>query len=1014
MPTLDDFAALGEKLLDADKFGWLEPLSELGEKWRIIAQNVRAAKADAKDIDTVQGLFDFFKGKLEEDWLVELFDDLDLGDLREKLLEFEELYANLPEEARELAAPVGDTAEKAVKPGKTDERPVGYRDDWVDGNDGREIAVPIPDFSADHEGSLGPLDFDLDFGASAHLTCEPNGLWPYSRDDVKGGLLQISCGAEVKASAGGTLPFNSGKLGGDASARARAELMYFRRPSSPKAIFAGELARAVRAMPNPFSLPGVWEAVAQHRLEGIILALDGTTEVELKLAVGKTADLPKVLSAELGITGNVRVNRKAAYVASIRQTGDAALGTQQLALAISRNKSAAHQWGVGVGLEVDISPLAGRVHTLLSEAMGEWTKEIEKIRPYLKPGTWLQDKAGDELEKLAEKLLKDHDGLREALIVDLGVVLGTADDSDDEGIAQALVGRITEKLDTFIVTTSEKAESKAGAAVEKLVESLPALAGDPIKEKLNETLTGLLEDLQDKLKGEIEGLAKAKPKQVTKALKKLGVKVEKAAKQADTATKGLVELVDKFEELMKQALAALEDSARHKIGVQLAFEESRVSELDMEIVATIDSTSAEAKRLYKAAMTGRFAELQALLEDGGKADGFTIDPDKSAIRRFVKVSRKTGFSFVAFGLEVKSELLLLGEADFKVLGNGDITVIAKSEATRSADGPREGRTASFVTMHDLLLARLDEDRAPELQRSMELTLKASHRDKSLKAREVSEFIDSLTSAGLASKDRVKRAAEVYEEWSSTGGSDARHPAGDIDLTFAFPRDSVTGLVARGQAIRDELESEAAPIVTAKCFAVALDACLRTGRISQRGFDDSLKELRKRKGSAKTDNLTDHEWLFGVVQGQRIDGGVAVNRHHRKVMRISSDEVKWRDLTNAIIAMNALADMLQVIAAIYHARPRSQSFANGWDEDDYADHKLLLAKTSSRWINLNQEWIFWFGRGMGKRTLAFLLTLTALVNRTSVADVIDGKLGDDMLSITMTRKDGDKPAEPVSI
>ena len=973
---------------------WLGALEELGRNAAVLSARI-GELAQGEDIASPDGLLGFMRGRIDDSHVVAAFQSLGLASLRDKLARFDDILAALPDEVKCLMAPVGCCG---------------------------EVRLPMKLLSLAETGATGALGFNLAVEAESHLACEAGALWPYRGDNVAPGLVRISIGGGLEAGGKGTIPFQSGpfesgEVTAGASAGVAAELMFFGRPSSPQAIFAGELVRMLPELPNPFALASVWDAASGGWFEGAVAAIDGHAEAQVALSLGRGIDLPNVLSGKIAITGSVSVRRKAGYVLSVRREGCAELGSLRLHVALSRNKSAASSWGLGLGLELDVVPLAGRVHAVLAEALGKWSAGLEDIKPYLHPGSWIRKELAGELGTFATELVKD-DGLRMGLVEDFGLLLGTSQ-AEASSVAGLLRDRIADKLGAMAGLALGDAQAKAGEAVATITASLPALAGDETRATLEGALRGVLGRFQAALNDEIATISQTSaPQEVADALQSIGVRTADGVAAADTALAGLRDLIAHYDELFHASLAAAKDSAKQLVGAQLSFEESRESSLDMEVVATIDACTPEAEALYRSLLSGKLAAVQRLFDAGGKAPGFELDRDASSIRRFARVSRKTGFAFVGFGVELTASEVLSGEADLRLLANGEIAVVARGELTRSRQGPREGRSLSLFSATALLLAKAQDDggagREPRFQQATALGMTASHNDTSLKAGEVTGLLSSLAGAGLIAADRVKRASEIYKEWSLPGGSDARHPAGDIAVAMRMDSAGLQRLLALGRDIAADLARPGVGPTTRRVFETALEAMLHTGRISGRELDRRICQAREERYFAASKDLAERAMLLGYLQAERSQAGSDVMRRSAPIATAPrAAGPRMATLTNAMLAMNGMADMLQLMAQITDARPSRTEGDGGWTVSDYRDRELALAASTREWLRLGSEWIFWFKPEMSSATTAFLLALVSLATDRTVAQTVAGALGDPFFTITMVRQSGE-PADRIPV
>ncbi|OYQ34759.1 hypothetical protein CHU93_02095 [Sandarakinorhabdus cyanobacteriorum] len=1011
MTKLSDILTIGDKAVAFTRdLDWLQSLATIGEQWTALAAKLNNL-AEGETIDSIESLLAFLRGKLENDLVVEAFDALGLAELRTKLLASTEVYDQLPEAAKLLAAPLAAFAETESASAEDAPQPLGFRDDWVDGADPGKVSLPLSLLREEAAGTTGKVDFNLALSADVELSCEAGALWPYRRDAVTPGLLQLTLGGRLEAKAGGKLPFSSGSLSADVAAGGAAELMYFVRPADTNAIYASEVLRALPDLPSPFALRPVWNAMATTRLEGVIVAIDGYVDTDLALSFGRDIDLPKVLAGKLGITVKTSFKRKAAYVLSVRSIGSAALGKQRLLIALSRNKSAANNWGVGLGLELDLAPLVGRIHAVLDEALGEWSSELDRIRPFLNPGTWIRTKLATELSNLASKLIKDP-ALRDGLTADLGVLLGTSD-ADASALEELLFAKAADKLGEVAGLATGLAQDKASEAVAGIVAALPTLAQDGARELLSDAVGKIVGLFQTAVNETIEDVStKAKPKDVGKALQAIGVEIGKKVEKADDAAAGLRALIERFDGLLRRAVEKTGESAMRKIGVQLSLDEQLETGLEMEVVGMIDACTPEAEALYGQLLRGKLSGLQTLFDDGRTVPGFTLDRDRSSIRRFSRASTKLGFAFVGFGLEISAFELLASEAEIRLVGNGDIVVFARGELTKEVNGPREGRTLTFVSTLDLMLARvaaMDSDlHRTRTTQAITVGIVASHRDKSLKAGEVTGYLTGLADAGLVRRDRVDKAGAIYESWVPSSGSDAKHPAGDITVAMTLGSTDLQQLLELGRALQAELKTKDAFPETTQVFAAGLDAMVRTGRLKESSLLAELADAGDAGFFSTKQKEADRALLFGYLQSERRQAGVPVARRDGRIANGPRDVgPPMANLINAMLALEGLANLLQLMAEIYDADPADIAGKGGWTEKDYRRSEALLAASSREWLKLNREWIVWFKDSISRPTQAFLLSLIALSSNQSVTAVAEAQLGDPHFHITMTPQFGEK-------
>src|SRR3954452_8950522 len=353
----------------------------------------------------------------------------------------------------------------------------------------------------------GGASYALSLKANAALIIEAGDSWPYS-DPMPGPLLRMRAEGGLEPSASATLPFSAGSLSASASASAHCALEYYFAPEDQQSLYAFAVAQHLGILPDPFDFDSVWDAFAKSDLAGIHYEFEGEASVDVAVAIADGSAFGSLATIELGAKISVGVQLGGKFFLTFRRGPRGANGEPRIVAALSRQRSRGVDLGASLGITVDLAGLASRVHGILAKALGEWDAVLAEIRPYLSPGTWLQNKAGNLIETEAKNLLKD-DALRSAVVRDLQTLIGIGD-SEDSALVDWLTGQLGGALDSV----SGWARDHAAAALNVtnvLGGKLPAFAQVDIRPKLQAAADKLIAHAQNELEKKVKDLFANKP-----------------------------------------------------------------------------------------------------------------------------------------------------------------------------------------------------------------------------------------------------------------------------------------------------------------------------------------------------------------------------------------------------------------------------------------------------------------------------------------------------------------------
>jgi hypothetical protein len=952
-------------------------LNELGGQWGALTAKLPTLHKPADVVEWLSGAVGTADAEA-------IFASAGLSNLYQEIVAAKDWFTKIPKEYWRLVQPLGDFVE-------TENPNVATRPGWINGDDPGLVHVELSTPQGAWRAAEDKLDFTFTAAAGATLEAEAGALWPFKGDGVAPGLLRISAAGKIEGSAAATLPFPHGSIGGSAEAKAEPAIHYFFRPADSRRLYAGAVAAAIPNLADPFSLASVSRAFALSDLEGLIVTFDGSADVKVDIALGEQANLPaELFKVDAKITVSVGVKRDAAYQFSLRAGARDAKGGRAILTTLSRNKNAAVNWGLGVDLTLDLSGAAKRLHELLEPIAKQWDDALTKIKPFLKPGTWLQNKAKDELNVLATSLAGGG-ALTAAIEHDFALVLGVPGGTG-QAVVDALHDKLIEKIDAVTSAASTDVGAEANKVVDEITNLLPAFAAAAVKGKLTAGLEALLAKVKTNLDDEVEAiLAEIGFDKVKAALAKVGIKTDAAVSQLDQAFAGVRALLDQYAGYFQTLLTLTSEGAKAKIALQLSYEEKVVDNADIEISGTFTEVNDASSHFYKALLFGRLDALQPAFLTPVR--GFTLNSE-SSIRRFSEVSERLGYTLVLFGLDFSGYAQASGHATITLLANGDISVSASGKYEEAATALSETRILSFVSSNDLMIARVEHEDRPRARslRLAGLGLTATRSDKVLKRGEVATYLQRLQLAGLLSGVRVTAAEERVAQWARTRGNDEK-VAGEIALAVQLNGEQMQRLIAWGKQVNDPASAAAAD---RQLFGWGVEALQQAGVWEPKAFKNDVELLRyasadlQKESRAHTDDV---DFLYAARFQLPPENGP----------RTPTTSV--RNLANSRVrAARALSPMVGKAAEIYYAPPDLGDRKGGWGRKQYRDSEKALAETSSEWLQLN-SFILWFDEEMSRRTVAFIMVLIGLAKDIRPHDVGADGNGSGMLSLTLKQIGG---------
>lgn len=942
---MSDAVTLPQWISIDDALGDLTPLIDelkiyaaFAGQWRSIGKEVLNVAA-AAPIDSPVGLAVYLGTRIDDPAIMGVFDALGLQSLREgfgklgdRLTDPQGPWAKLLQPCNAFAEDYGDPTEDIAAP--------------EDGANPGLVALSIPRLDTGGDASLGPVGLSFGLGVEGALECEAGAVWPFRGDAVKPGLLRVGANGNAQAKGGAALPFGAaGKGDAEVATSLEARLDFFFRPARPETLFAEQLAPALIGLPDPSDLLAIDRAMETAGLEGVLIACNGAASAGLGVLLGTETKLADFAEATIGFFGQVKFKREANWFLSLRKT------PQGLHFVLSRSRSRARDWSLGLGISADYSGLARQVHDILAKANDLSRGPLVRLTPFLSPGTYLLEQLRSRLDTTIASVV-EQPALRAALLADMDMALGTGV-NDDLALAAHLRARIVDLAAAHAGGFLSEAAPWAQSIASELTRAIPALDRDEVADGIAARIQPLLLDAKREFETLVNGVAQSES--AADALKQVGIRIASAQKDVDAITAGLRDLTSKFDLFSRKVLSATSEAADRKLQARFAWTGARSSGTQYELMGTFRNKGAQAAELWRSLLAGRLESFQRLLADpASQPEWLDLDPS-SSLASFAGSSQGFSLEVVVLGLSVSMRSIIEGKAQIIQSANGDVSISAEGSAERSVVGFDEGRSASFVSAWDLAMRKFD--RVGGGQRQMSVAVAFDHSDKKLQPQEVSGFLTGLADQRLVERSRIDRALEIYHDWrlATPSGDKVK---GQIDVRMALSGFAIDRMVALGRRAAEQ---------RALLFAFAAQAMLDSGAIDPHDLDADCREARRKYDSLarSADPLSIAYAMRNAPLlppgGPRSQGGHSYSAFARIIPRATG-----------------FADMLECMARIYDAIPMgAPAGASAWTEQQYAKEEEAMAGYARRWLRLNQKLIFWFKTGLNPVMLAFLRLLAGM-------------------------------------
>jgi hypothetical protein len=905
----------------------LQAVGDLVKEWPRLA-------AEVTDLSSAEKLLDRLAADVNDPQLVTAFDKIGAGPLRAQLAKVigrvKTLDGKIPADVKVLLRRTSEFQELDQEhPGQVS---------WT-----VEMAETVPLAQG----------FDLKIGSKAQLEFEA-GDAGFNTGGSRRPVLRVKAGGNLEAKAGGTVPFQGGALKASAAASTGLSLEGFFDLGNGGGIYAIDVVRSLRELPNPFDFESVGTAFDTTDLAGLAYHFEGATSGQLQISLADGFSLGHGVTAMLAATVSVGMSQSASHSLVLRRGAKNDDGEYTIHAKLTRRRIHSRDFKASLGLTVDVSALTGRVHEVLKGAVGKWDEVLGEVQPYLSPGTALKGALPKLLEEAAGKLIGDA-ALHKAIVQDLSGALGL-DTSDDVALAGWVEAELIGALDRSGVLSD--AQGAAKAAVSELKRSLPAFAQPAVAAKLDAEIDKLAKAAADEfaaaVKRAVDGAGAAK---VGAALKAAGAESQKVYKKLDDALAGARELVAKYDALFKKILASSEAATKAKITATLLIEESRSNSDEYQFGGVILDRSESAEAVFEALTHGNTKSLLPILE-GQSVGGFSLDRN-SSLRRFSKSASKRGFEVVLLNFGgITGATLLTAEAESLVDGEGNVQIDSRARLEKNFKGLREGRRVAFADVAKLVLAK-PSDGEETLKRALELGVSVTHEDKSLKRSETQKFIGSLVDSGLMPEAARTKAAEQFNDWTEPGSD---HLRADIAAKMWLSGDSARRLMRLDKRQGDGRLSRSARLEIIELgHKLWVDAALLDAEAFQRG----ARIARRRYMKSHPDSLSTFEIVHDLYDLEldntmEVFTGDGAAENQRLVDRFRA----------AAVPLYHLMRLIQLMGDVYTAPPT-------WTLETFREKQAEIGKATTDWLRISTKHIFWVDSEVHPRTVALFRAIALL-------------------------------------
>ncbi len=613
----------------------------------------------------------------------------------------------------------------------------------------------------------GGEDVYFKLAADASLEFEAGDRWPYESDSKNDpdllNLLRVGANGKLEAKAGLKLPFDPVTLSTELSATGAANIGYYADPEDGTKLYAAAIVEFLPNIPNPVDFNEIWRAFQNSNLKAIDLQINGLGTFDTKVSVALSKGIKGVGALDVGLGVSAKVSYAPKFHVSLRAEGKKGQNIRPVNLKISRLLEKSTSLGFNVDVKLDLSELASRIGKIINQILGEFDSRIEAIRPYLTPGTWLQEKATHVLGDAVTDFVNDSD-LEQMLVDDMRAALGIGTPR------AALFGWAQKQIVGAIDAQSSSVRIKTTNAVDKVIavleQNLPATVSSK-SAKLKTGVEDLIEKINTSLESEVSVLFNSHGKNLQNLIEEAAGVSTSAVTSADKALSAFKKLFDRYDGLAEDIRKATEKAAQAQLHLSFAAVEMNAHSKELLVSGKFTQTHSGNSDVFKTLLSGSASDIVSVFKNDEARAGFVMSESESWYMRRSEWASKESLNFVLLDFKISGHRLLKGDAAVKLNGAGDVTVASRA----FVENQKSKLDGTQIIKLNSPLQRLDRN-----QPTASLTIDLTRFENNLKQREYVDFVDELTRNGLLGDSVINEGSRLLNKWGLAAGNERKIPA----------------------------------------------------------------------------------------------------------------------------------------------------------------------------------------------------------------------------------------------